>query len=145
MNWYLQSEKESDVVLSTRVRFARNLINYKFSSKLLKEDAENLIQEIRKAIQTSKLDLKILNLKEMDDITKLSLVEKHIISPEFVLGKNDSGAIAINDEENICIMINEEDHLRIQVLSSGLELENVLNLILEIDDKIRQYYKLRIS
>ena len=73
----------------------------------------------------------------MDNITRLSLVEKHLISPEFAVDKNETGAIAINDEENICIMINEEDHLRIQVLSSGLELEQTEALATEIDEKLQ--------
>lgn len=72
----------------------------------------------------------------MDDITKMSLVEKNLISPEFALNKNETGAILINDEENISIMINEEDHLRIQVFSCGLDLENTLNLAIEIDERL---------
>ena len=80
--------------------------------------------------------LKFLKLKDMDDITKMSLVEKNLISPEFILNKNETGSILINDEENICIMIGEEDHLRIQVFSSGLDLENTLNLAVELDEKI---------
>ena len=72
----------------------------------------------------------------MDDITKVSLVEKHIISPELAANKNEAGAIVINEEENICIMINEEDHIRMQVFSFGLELENLKNLSVEIDEKL---------
>ncbi len=49
--------------------------------------------------------LKYLKLKDMDDITKMSLVEKNLISPEFALNKSETGSILINDEENICIMI----------------------------------------
>ena len=59
----------------------------------------------------------------MDDITKLSLVEKNLISKDYAL-KNKTGAILINDEENICIIINDDDHLKVQVFSSGFELEN---------------------
>ena len=75
-------------------------------------------------------------LKDMDDITKMSLVEKHIISPEIALEKQQDGAILINEEENICIMINEEDHIRLQVFTSGLDLQNTLNLATEVDDKL---------
>ena len=71
----------------------------------------------------------------MDDITKMSLVEKRLISPDFVMYKNDIGAIAINEEENICIMINEEDHLRLQVFAPGFEIEELLKLMVEIDTK----------
>ena len=71
----------------------------------------------------------------MDDLTKLALIEKHLISPEFAVNHED-GAILINNDENICIMINEEDHLRIQVFSAGLELESSLNLAIEIEKTI---------
>ena len=71
----------------------------------------------------------------MDDITKMSLVEKRLVSPDFVMNKNDIGAIAINEEENICIMINEEDHLRLQVFAPGFEIEELLKLMVEIDTK----------
>lgn len=70
----------------------------------------------------------------MDDITKQGLVEKNLISQEYAQNKN--GAILINNEENICIEINDEDHLKIQIFSSGLELENTLNFAIELDQKI---------
>ncbi len=73
----------------------------------------------------------------MDEITKLSLVEKNIISPELAT-KEKTGAILVNEEENICIMINEEEHLRIQVFNSGLELESTLALAIEVDEKIQE-------
>lgn len=80
--------------------------------------------------------LKYFKLRDMDDITKMTLVEKNLISPDFALDKEKIGSILINDEENVCIMVNDEDHLRIQVFASGLDLENVLNLAIEIDKKI---------
>ena len=135
MNWYMQSGKESDVVISTRIRFARNLNGFKFSLKR-PEEIEKLENKIKENLFSIGYNLKFLKLKDMDDITKMSLVEKNIISPEFVLDKNNRGSILINDEENICIMINEEDHLRIQVFNSGLDLENTLNLAVELDEKI---------
>lgn len=136
LNWYLQSGKESDVVVSTRIRFARNIKEFPFTTKYKKEDAEQIINQIINIIPELGYGLKLLKLKDMDDITMLSLIEKHIVSPDFALNKKEIGAIVVNEEENICIMVNEEDHLRIQVFSAGLELENLLNLGLEIEDKI---------
>ena len=125
MNWYMQSGKESDVVISTRIRFARNLNGFKFSLKR-PEEIEKLENKIKENLFSIGYNLKFLKLKDMDDITKMSLVEKNLISPEFVLKRNDTGSI----------MINEEDHLRIQVFNSGLDLENTLNLAVELDEKI---------
>ena len=138
MNWYLQSGKDSDVAISTRVRLARNLNEFKFNLND-KESINKLDEKIKELSWNIGYGLKFFKLKDMDDITKMSLVEKNLISPEFALNKNEIGSILINDEENICIMINVEDHLRIQVFSSGLDIENSLNLAKELDEKIGSY------
>ena len=127
MNWYLQSGKESDVVTSTRIRFARNLPEFKFNLKN-KNEIEKLKNKIKENVYAIGYGLKYLELKDMDDITKMSLVEKNLISPEFAKSKNPYTAI----------MINDEDHLKIQVFSSGLELENTLNYAIELDQKIEE-------
>ena len=126
MNWYLQSGKESDVVTSTRIRFARNLPEFKFNLKN-KNEIERLKNKIKENVYAIGYGLKYLELKDMDDITKMSLVEKNLISPEYAI-HNENGAILINDE----------DHLKIQVFSSGLELENTLNYAIELDQKIEE-------
>lgn len=133
-NWYLQNGKDSDVVISSRVRFARNLADFPFKDKAKQEDLEQILKIIKEIVPSIGYGLKYIELRNIDNITKLTLIENHLISPEFATNKN--GAILINDEENICIMINEEDHIRIQVFSSGQELEELLNLAIEIDEKI---------
>ena len=135
MNWYLQSGKESDVVTSTRIRFARNLSDFKFEIKD-KEQLEQLEEKMQELCWNIGYGLKYFKLRDMDDMTKMSLVEKNLISPEFAFDKEKIGSIMINDEENICITINDEEHIRIQIFSSGLDLENSLNLAKEIDRKI---------
>ena len=82
---------------------------------------------------------KIFGLSDMDSITKQKFSEKHIISPDFAKTKIPYTAIIINDEENICIMINEEDHIKLQVFTSGLDIDNLLNLAIEIDEKNRKH------
>ena len=135
-NWYLQSGNDSDVVLSTRIRLARNLSNVPFVSRFAKEEANQILEKIENITPSLGYGLKFLRLDKMDTITKLSLIEKHLISPDFAVDKEKTKAILINEEENICIMVNEEDHLRLQVISAGLELENSLNLAIEIDKKL---------
>lgn len=136
LNWYLQSGKESDVVVSTRIRLARNLIDLPFENKCTKQDKQNILKHIEEKVGDIGYGLKFIKLQDIDDITKMTLVEKHLISPDFVLNKEENGAILINDDENICIMINEEDHLRIQLFSAGLEPENLMNLATEVDEKL---------
>ena len=138
MNWYLENGKDSDIIISSRIRLARNIKEFPFKIKMTKEDKNKLLEKVKFITPSIGYGLKFLYLKDMDDITKMSLVEKHILSPEIALNKEQDGAILINDEENICIMINEEDHIRLQVFTSGLDLQNTLNLAIEIDEKLNQ-------
>lgn len=144
MNWYLQSENDSDVVISTRVRYARNFRNFKFNINR-KEEAEEIEKEIKDKLHILGYGLTFCRISDMDDITKMSLLEKNIISPECVLDKGKIQSILINEDENICIMINEEDHLRIQVFGSSFQLENTFNLAKEIDQKIEEIFDIAKS
>ena len=137
MNWYLQSCENSDVVKSTRIRLSRNIHGFPFALAK-KEQREAFENKIKEGIYAIGYGLQFLRLEDMDDITKMSLVEKNLLSPEFVLKKNETGSILINEEENICIMIGNEDHLEIQIFSCGFDLENTLNLAIEIDQKIEE-------
>lgn len=136
MNWYLQSGKESDVAISTRIRFSRNINGYSFN--LSSEELEKLENKIKESIYEIGYGLEYLKIKDMDEITKISLLEKNLVTEEFLNKNQDKKSILINDEENICIMIGEEDHLKIQVYSAGLELENTLNLAIELDKKLEE-------
>lgn len=144
-NWYLQNGKDSDVVLSSRVRLSRNMQNYPFTVKCSKEDLNKILDEVKEIVPSLGYGLKFINLNDIDDITKIALVEEHIISPDFAMKKNVNGAIVINEEENICIMINDEDHIKLQVFSSGQELENLMNLAVEIDEKLGNLVKYSYS
>lgn len=135
MNWYLENGKESDVIVSSRVRLARNIKEFPFKIRMSKVQKEKMLEKIKFITPQIGYGLKFMYLKDMDDITKMSLVEKNIISPELALAEDDE-AILINDEENICIMLNEEDHIRLQVFTSGLDLQSTLNLAVEIDNKL---------
>lgn len=135
-NWYLQNGKDSDVVVSSRVRLVRNLNGFKFLSKSSKEEQEKILEKIKDIVPSLGYGLRYIGEEDLDDVTKLSLIEKHLISPEFVLNDKVKKAIIINEEENICIMLNEDDHIKLQTFSSGQELENLMNLLVEIDEKL---------
>ena len=136
MNWYLQNGKESDVVISTRVRLSRNIKGIPFITRASKDELKEVYDKMKEITPSLGYNLKFLSLDDMDSITKQSLVEKHLISPDFAKTKMPYTAIIINDEENICIMVNEEDHIKLQVFTSGLDIDNLLNLAIEIDEKI---------
>ncbi|MBE5821409.1 MAG: ATP--guanido phosphotransferase [Clostridiales bacterium] len=134
MNWYFNEGKDGDIVISSRVRFARNIQGFNYTNNLNKTKLEEILNIFENNKQLlKKYGLKLLRLENMDDITKASLVEKHLISIELL--KSKASAILINDEENICIMLNEEDHLRIQVFSAGFEIYNIYEILNNIDDE----------
>ena len=135
-NWYLQTGKESDIVISSRARLARNLAEFNFKNSFVKDESKSVMEKMEEIAPSLGYGLKFCKMDNIDEVTKISLMEKHLISPEFAMKGEANQAILINDDENICIMINEEDHLRIQVFSAGLEIENLLGLITEIDEKL---------
>ena len=140
-NWYVQTGKDSDIVISSRIRLARNIKGIPFTTKCKPEDLEKVINIMNNEVNSLGYGLKLFRMDKIDNVTKLSLIEKRLISPKFVAKTENSitqnlKAILLNDDENICIMVNKEDHLRIQVFSAGLDLENLKNLIVEIDEKI---------
>lgn len=138
LNWYLQNGKDSDVVISSRIRLARNISGITFIPKADKQEKQKVEDIMKETVTALGYGLKFMSLKDIDDITRMSLVEKHIISPKFALGKEETGAILLNDEENISIMINEDEHVKIQLLASGLEIENLMNLAIELDEKMQE-------
>lgn len=136
MNWYLQNGKDSDIVISSRVRLARNIEGIPFTTKCNREDFKNVFEIMKDASFNLGYGLKFVALKDVDQLTKNSLAEKHLISQEFAKNTNPYNAILINDDESICITVNEEDHIKIQAFCSGLDLDNLMNLAIEIDEKL---------
>lgn len=144
MNWYLQRGKESDVVMNCKITYSRNLRNYKFGTQNPKE-----IQEIEDSVKSNLpslgYNLKFLKMKDMDELTKNSLYEKGLINETVLEDKKNLTSILINDEENICVILNALDHFEIQIFSSGMELENAFNFAKEIDQKFEKTFDIAKS
>ena len=136
MNWYLQNGKKSDIVFSSRIRFSRNIKGISFTTKASENELEKVYNLMKDVTLTLGYGLKFMDLGDLDSITKQALAERHIISREFANATGKYRAIIVNDDENICIEVNGEDHIKIQVFCSGLDLNNLLNLAIEIDEKI---------
>ena len=132
--WYNDKGKDYDVVISTRVRFARNIAEYKFPNIMSSKEKNNVIEKIGSSIDSSKY--KILKMKDIDEITQESLKEKHLISKEFVA--NINGAIITNDDNSIVSMINEEDHLRIQSFGAGFCTRDCYQKLKEFTDELNE-------
>jgi protein arginine kinase len=136
--WYLVGGPESDAILSTRIRIARNFSDLRFPPNAKKEEKEIVIQKVKDAVfsgnSENDLEFTLLEVKNLNEVDRQVLVEKHLISPD--LAKNNSGAVILSKDENISIMINEEDHIRIQCMFPGLDFENAYSLSLKIDKLI---------
>ena len=140
MSWYFENGPESDVVVSTRIRFARNINGYRYTSKATEDELKNIQNIFREGNIVP--GLSYINVEDLDELMRLSLVEKHIISKDLL--KQKYGAVLLNASEDICVMLNEEDHIRIQALKPGLNLEEALNeaemVDAAIDDRIDYAY-----
>lgn len=131
---------ETDVVISSRVRLARNLKDYPFPFRMEKEQGAEVLGKVRDSIlgsDPSAKKYKFLDVKKINPIDKQSLVEKHLISPDLAESQRESGIILSNDEK-ISIMINEEDHLRIQCIFPGMQIENAWKLCSNIDNLLEE-------
>lgn len=134
MSWYFENGPESDVVVSTRIRFARNISGHKFNSIATKEDEEKVLDIFKNNNVVP--ELKFIRLSDLDELMQNSLVEKHVISRDIL--NVESAGILLNADEDVCVMINEEDHVRIQAMNPGLELEKALKTAEDIDNKIAE-------
>lgn len=142
MNWYLQRGKDSDVVVNCKIMFSRNLRNHRFNTKNLTEIQE-IEDEVKSKLQGIGYNLKFIKIKDLDELTKRSMVEKGLIDEATI--KNENTSILINDDENICIVLNSQDHIEIQVFNTGMELESTFNLAKEIDNKIDKIFDIAKS
>lgn len=120
--------------ISGRVRLARNLASYPFPGKMTKDDANSVIDKVWEAFSSSALkdSAKLIKSDETDKLYLSSLLEKHLISPDFLEGSLPR-AVILSDDEKISIMINEEDHIRIQVFTEGDSLSEAYETADKID------------
>lgn len=125
-----ENRNNDDIVVSSRVRLARNLKNYRFPIMMSDEEAENVINDVK-----GTLDYKFLRLRDMSDTEINMLIEGHIISPALAANK-DRAAVMTKDDGKVSVMINEEDHVRIQVLGDGMSLNDCWKIANAIDDQI---------
>jgi protein arginine kinase len=134
---------ESDVVISSRIRLARNLKEYPFPIKMNQGQTKE-IKECIKNIFKDDNNYEYIELSDLTDIDLASMVEMHIISPELRNSVKQKGLIF--SEKNISsIMINEEDHVRIQCLSSGLDMENLWEKCCRLDERIEENVEVAYS
>jgi len=138
--WLRGSGPESDVVMSSRVRLARNLHRFPFLTVAPPSERSAIEAFVRERFEQVLAPRKIhyLTLTRMSNVDRTLLVERHLISREHAQGEGDRG-VAVSTDESTSIMVNEEDHLRLQVLRSGLNLEEAWESIDRLDTTLEQH------
>ncbi len=136
--WMEGDGPQTDVVLSSRIRLARNLEGYAFPHLLAEPQAVEIINKVELGVREVNLmgitpTVELYRLAEAPPLERQVLVEKHLISP--ALAQDARGkAVAISENESTSIMVNEEDHLRVQILTPGLNLEEAWSTASKVDD-----------
>ncbi len=144
--WYEEQGKFSDVIISSRVRLARNLKKYPFSPKLSDEKASQMIGEITQKLvpmqekgkkKSASNGFQYYDISHMEDSKRLALVERHVISPAIAEKKQETGLL-VTENESLSIMLNEEDHLRIQAFAGAMNAKKVLKEVNRLDDWVTE-------
>ena len=134
--WYIGAGEQSDIVVSTRIRLARNIGEYPFPNKLNTKSRMELNKVIKEALESdNKYSLNFIEMRTLARFEAASMAERHIISPEFA-SDSDGRALILSPEEDISIMLNEEDHIRLQVMKSGFALDEAYSVANDIDDML---------
>lgn len=137
-----------DVIISTRIRLARNLRNYPFPCRMTVEQARQITEKIKAAILDGGSALadrfKYIDMAQLTQEQAVSLVEKRLISPELVTDKPGKGLLLL-DDETVSIMINEEDHIRLQVILNGFELNKAYDIANKLDTMLDESLSLAFN
>lgn len=137
LKWYEESNYDVDVVISSRVQLVRNLKTHHFSKRLTEEGAKSLVNEVSGCMQLLKDQTKMPFVRclvnELSDLEKGSFVEWNTISPLLAEKKQTTGLL-LAENESISVMINEEDHIKIQVVNSGMNLLETYECADRVDD-----------
>jgi len=135
--WLRGNGPQSDIAICTRVRFARNLRDYRFSTTITTDESKELVDFVRAQIAKPGFyeTVKVLDLQGIEELERRVLVERHLISRELA-GQDRPRAVAINESESVSIMINEEDHLRSQVFASGFRIPEAYRHAERLDEAL---------
>jgi len=140
-SWIESKGPEGNIILSSRVRLARNIKGHNFPHVMGVEEAKKVIKECSDSILMGNTvlarDFELIELDKISPIDRMAMVEKHLVSPGLVENPEKSGVL-INRDSTVSIMINEEDHIRLQVIYPGLQLNEAYEMANKIDDVIEE-------
>ena len=137
--WYEIAGNDADVIISTRARLARNVKGYPFTGLLTPQGLWQITEKVLSAMKpledSLNAGLHYLPLETQTSAERAALVEQHLISPAFAKG---DGALMLSKDHSISIMIGEEDHLRLQVLAPGFDLQNTYSKLSVLEEGLSQ-------
>ncbi|CAM5197022.1 Protein-arginine kinase OS=Ureibacillus acetophenoni OX=614649 GN=mcsB PE=3 SV=1 [Ureibacillus acetophenoni] len=139
-SWMSDSGADTDIVISTRIRLARNLDGYRFPRSFTEQEAKRVDEVVTNALLNYQegCNFSHFTIKEMPALQRLVLVEKHLISP-LLAKKEKSASVVISNDESISVMVNEEDHLRIQCLTPGFQLFETYETANKLDSYLEKH------
>lgn len=135
--WYLESGHQDDIVISTRIRLARNIKNIPFPSKMSEADGKKVVDTVEGSLSRVSYGFEKISISELDDTDKNVYIEEYYLSPKMLKGSKER-AMFISQDGRVSIMANEEDHLRIQCMYPGFEPEKAYDVINKTDDCISE-------
>ena len=142
MIWYKENN-DDDIVISTRIRLARNLEKYPFPNAITSQQAKQATVEIENSIINSNTTLSgefnVYHIGEISDIERQILAEKHLISLDML--KKPHGSVMISKDDSMSIMLMEEDHIRLQIILGGFKLQEAYQTASRVDDVIDEQVK----
>ncbi len=140
--WMKRELPDQDIVISSRVRLARNLRQLPFPILSTDSQGEELISRFIGMMEKDPLpllgNLELIRMDQLSPLEKKVLVEKHLVSPQLA-EESRKGAVIISENEDVSIMINEEDHIRIQCLHPGLQINEAWSKADQVDDWIESH------
>ncbi len=134
MKWYEKSGKDIDVVVSSRVRLARNIVDYPFGNRLDDASKKEIIAKVKDALADGK-DYVFRDFASFSDTERIAAAEEHAVSPEFARGSGPRALIESTDGSAF-VMVLEEDHIRIQTITSGFSLDEAFEKAGKIDREL---------
>lgn len=137
----IQSIPEADVAISSRIRLARNLADYPFTTRMTQVQSAEILTKVKDVLirgkGTENKRFSYFELQALNPLDRQLLAEKHLISPDFVQG-DINRAVILSKDEKISIMINEEDHLRLQSIFPGMQIREAWDLCNKLDTELEQ-------
>lgn len=131
-DWYKDTGFQSDIVLTTRVRLARNLSDFAFPHAIGDDDARKVIDSVDASLKSTNLEFSRKDILSLSPIERERLVEEHYISPKLAREKTPS-AVFVSADRSVSIMVNEEDHIRMQAIFAGFECQRAVDIVSQLD------------